>query len=93
MASNWLRVFRSQALLVLAKGEGNGSRREWCGQKNVEDSGAQSDTKCRGSQGFFGLGALAALLARRAALSPYFKKLARFAKLATSYINARQACL
>jgi hypothetical protein len=36
---------------------------------------------------FFGSGALAALLVDRAAFSPYFKKLARFAKLATSYTS------
>jgi hypothetical protein len=36
--------------------------------------------------GFFGSGALAALLGHGADLSHYFKKLARFAKLATSYM-------
>ena len=36
--------------------------------------------------GFFGSGALAALLGHGAALSHYFKKLAQLAKLATSYI-------
>jgi hypothetical protein len=40
-------------LLVLAKVEGNSSIREWCGQNNAKDSGAQPDTKRRGSQGFF----------------------------------------
>ena len=35
--------------------------------------------------GFFGLGPLAALLKHGAAMSPYFNKLARFTKLATSY--------
>jgi hypothetical protein len=35
--------------------------------------------------GFFGSGALAALPVHGAAFSPYFKKLAQFAKLATSY--------
>jgi hypothetical protein len=34
--------------------------------------------------GFFGAGALAALPGHGAAFSPYFKKLARFAKLASS---------
>jgi uncharacterized protein YhfF len=37
----------AQELLVLATGEGNSSIREWCGQKNAEDSGAQPDTKRR----------------------------------------------
>jgi hypothetical protein len=32
--------------------ESNSSIREWGGQKHAEDSGAQSDTKRRGSQGF-----------------------------------------
>ena len=36
----------------MAKVEGNSSMREWGGQKHAEDSGAQSDTKRRGSQGF-----------------------------------------
>jgi len=48
----------AQALLVVAKGEGNSSIREWGGQKNAEDSGAQSDTKRRGSQGFVAWGPL-----------------------------------
>ena len=37
----------AQELLVLATGEGNSSMREQCGQKNAEDSGAQSDIKRR----------------------------------------------
>ena len=37
----------AQELLVLAKVEGNSSIREWCSQKNAEDSGAQPDTKHR----------------------------------------------
>jgi hypothetical protein len=37
--------------------------------------------------GFFGSGALAALPVDGAAFSPYFKKLAQFAKLATSYVD------
>jgi hypothetical protein len=37
----------AQELLVVATEEGNSSIREWCGQKNVEDSGAQPGTKCR----------------------------------------------
>ena len=37
----------AQELLVLATGEGHSSLREWCGQKNAEDSGAQPDTKRR----------------------------------------------
>src|SRR5215813_9703298 len=42
----------AQELLVVATGEGNSSIRAWGGQKNAEDSGAQSDTKRRGAQGF-----------------------------------------
>jgi hypothetical protein len=38
--------------------------------------------------GFFGSGALAALPRHGAAFSRYFKKLARFAKLATSYTRS-----
>ena len=34
-------------LVIVATGEGNSSTREWCGQKNAEDSGAQAGTKCR----------------------------------------------
>jgi hypothetical protein len=37
--------------------------------------------------GFFGSGALAALPMHGATFSPYFKKLAQFAKLATSYMS------
>src|SRR5215831_98290 len=37
----------AQELLVLATGEGHSSLREWCGQRNAEDSGAQPDTKRR----------------------------------------------
>jgi uncharacterized protein (TIGR02453 family) len=37
----------AQELLVVATEEGHSSIREWCGQKNAEDSGAQSGTKCR----------------------------------------------
>jgi hypothetical protein len=44
---NWLRVFRSEELLVLAKVEGNSGIREWCGQKNAEDSVAQHGTRCK----------------------------------------------
>ena len=36
-----------QELLVLATVEGNSGIREWCGQKNAEDSVAQPDTRCR----------------------------------------------
>jgi hypothetical protein len=39
--------------------------------------------------GFFGSGALAALPVDGAAFSPYFKKLAQFAKLATSYMGEK----
>jgi hypothetical protein len=37
----------AQEPLVVATEEGNSSIREWCGQKNAEDSEAQPDTKCR----------------------------------------------
>jgi len=46
-ACNWLRVSAAQELLIVATEEGNSNIREWCGQKNAENSGAQPGTKCR----------------------------------------------
>ena len=37
----------AQELLVVAKGEGSSSIREWWDQKNAQDSGAQPDTQRR----------------------------------------------
>jgi hypothetical protein len=68
----------------MATGEGNSGIRAWCGQKNAEDSVAQHGTRDRRIGGFFGAGARAALPLHGAAFFLYFKKLARFAKLATS---------
>jgi hypothetical protein len=36
-----------QELLVVASVEGNSGIREWCDQKNAEDSVAQHGTRCR----------------------------------------------
>ena len=47
LSSNWLRVSTAQELLIVATEEGNSNIREWCGQKNAENSGAQPGTKCR----------------------------------------------
>ena len=47
LTDNWLRVSAAQELLIVATEEGNSNIREWCGQKNAENSGAQPGTKCR----------------------------------------------
>ena len=84
---NWLRVFH-----------GAGASRMGQGRRQQRHTRVGRSEKCIGLRGpawpkmeeiagFFGSGSLAALPVHGAAFSYYFKRLARCAKLATSYLN------
>jgi hypothetical protein len=86
LSNNWLRVFRS------ARAARSDHRRRQQQHTSVvwsEKCGGLWGTAWHKMQviaGFFGSGALAALPGHGAAFFRYFKKLARFTKLATNHL-------
>jgi len=68
----------------MAKVEGNSGIRAWCGQEKCRGLRGTGWHKMAGDRRVFWLWCFAALPVHGAAFSPYFKKLAQFAKTRTN---------